>query len=307
MLVLDFPPNRFEESVTGYLSYWKPGTAENELDAGGEVWRSASDQYGKVTVGDRVYIVTVWPTGDLILLGRIVVGELLERGEAHKKYGSENLWDAKWYIVGVEGTAMPINEIDISGVASLLRFMSKLDRLDVSDGSVNAQQLQTIRALTPDSCVILDERIAQFQDAAASLDKFFKGDGQGFGSAETNKLVEVKAVEVVTLHFQSKGWTVVSHESKKCGYDLYCSRESEVLCIEVKGTSSVAPGFIITSNEVDSSSTKPDWRLALVTEALSLNPKLFVFDADQMDSMFVRTPLAFRMSPRIDPSRCEIL
>lgn len=292
--------------MTGYLSYWKSGTAKNELAAGGEVWRSASDQYGKITVGDTVYIVTVWPTGDLILLGRVFVSEVLDRAAAHEKFGSENLWDAKWYILAVEGTAMPINEIDISPVASQLRFMSKLDRLDVSEGSVNAQQLQTIRALTPASCVILDERIAQFQAAAASLSKIFKGDGQGFGSAEMNRLVEVKAVEVVTRHFQSLGWTVVSHESKKCGYDLYCSRGSDILSVEVKGTSSAAPGFIITSNEFDSSSSTASWRLALVTGALSAHLRLFIFDANQLNSMFDRTPLAFRMSPRVDPSRCEI-
>jgi hypothetical protein len=293
--------------LTEYLSYWKPGTALNELDAGGELCRSASNQYGKIEIGDSVFIVTVWPTGDLILLGRIKVSELLERSAARARYDSENLWDANWYILAEKGTTMPVSEIDISGVAIRLRFRSNLDRLSVSpDGAVKPQQLQTIRALTSDSSAILEERIAQFQSATSSIDKNLQGDGQGLGSPEMNKIVEMNAIEIATRYYQSLGWRVVSREADKCGFDLECSRESDLLRIEVKGTSSGAPGFIITYNEYTFLQESPDWRLALVTRALSSHPKLFVFDAEQIESMFLTTPIAFRMSPRIEISSCQI-
>lgn len=62
------------------LSYWKPETADANLERGGLLNHAASDQFHRVHVGDTVWVVTV-RTGDLRLLGRIKVGEVVD--DAH--------------------------------------------------------------------------------------------------------------------------------------------------------------------------------------------------------------------------------
>ncbi len=42
-----------------FLSYWKPATALEALETQGALDHSASYQYGRVSLGDRVWIVSV--------------------------------------------------------------------------------------------------------------------------------------------------------------------------------------------------------------------------------------------------------
>ena len=49
-----------------------------------------------------------------------------------------------------------------------------------------------------------------------------------FGTPEGNKAVELAAVTAVCQEYEAKGWRVVSHEERRCGYDLYCTNGREV-------------------------------------------------------------------------------
>ncbi len=69
-----------------------------------------------------------------------------------------DLWEAEYHIVAAEGIAREIAERDIQHLDPQLRFVSAGGndrlRLDEND-TVNAQQLQTLRVLSPASAELL--------------------------------------------------------------------------------------------------------------------------------------------------------
>lgn len=140
------------------LAYWRPETADHELGRGSMLDHAASEQFQRVEVGDHVWLVTV-RRNELFLLGRIIVGHVTDQAGAARLMGTNNLWESSNHIVAAEGTAQPTRNVNISRLADRLRFVSKHDRLDVDGGLVNAQQLQTMRTLTPASAHSLEEAL----------------------------------------------------------------------------------------------------------------------------------------------------
>ncbi len=139
-----------------FLSYWVPTTEKREplepLD------HSASDQYGRVNVGDTVWIVTVRSGGQFILIGRIVVDAITDDAGARKRLRTNTIWEAKFHIFAKPKKAEPRDQIDISDIAKALRFESKKDRLNPKGGQLIQQQLQTMRRLTIESAALLTQR-----------------------------------------------------------------------------------------------------------------------------------------------------
>ena len=142
------------------LSYWKLATAIANLDRGGLLRHSASNQYSRVKVGDTVWIVIV-RSQRLSLLGRILVGRVTDAIGAAKALRTTDLWNARSHIIAKRGTALPIQEIPIAGLAGRLRFDSQggNDLLVVKNRAINAQQLQTMRILTRDSAALLQKAL----------------------------------------------------------------------------------------------------------------------------------------------------
>jgi hypothetical protein len=118
----------------------------------------------------------------------------------------------------------------------------------------------------------------------------------GFGTADHRQRVEKAAVDFVARHYRKNGYDVQSHENLNCGYDLYAANTEadKILEIEVKGTASAEEGFFLTRNEYYymNSGTR-DWRLALVTDAIS-NPVLHVYTAKQVNKRFDMESLAWK-------------
>jgi len=137
------------------LAYWKPRTADYEIARQSLLDHSASKQFQRIDVDDHVWVVTV-RNGKLFLLGRIIVGQVTDQAGAVQLMGTHDLWKASHHIVAALGTAEQIRNVSISSLAGSLRFDSDRDRLSVSDGLVNAQQLQTMRVLTADSAAKLE-------------------------------------------------------------------------------------------------------------------------------------------------------
>jgi len=147
--------------ATDFLAYWKPGTVDAEMNAGGPVDHAGSAQFARVQPGDAVWVVTI-RGGRLLLVTSIAVGHVTSRDGAAGLLGisAGNLWDAEHHIVAAEGTAREIAESDIQHLAPRLRFVSASgnDRLTIGeDGTVYAQQLQTMRVLSPASAKLLAE------------------------------------------------------------------------------------------------------------------------------------------------------
>jgi hypothetical protein len=138
-----------------FVAYWKPSTVDAQVEEGGPQRHAASNQFGRVSKGDTVWLVTV-RDGRLRLVTRIVVEHLTGQAGAAALLGcqSADVWEAEYHIVAASGTELGILDADIAHLAPSLRFESAggHDRLTVADdGSVNAQQLQTMRLLSPTS------------------------------------------------------------------------------------------------------------------------------------------------------------
>ncbi len=62
----------------------------------------------------------------------------------------------------------------------------------------------------------------------------------------------------------------------------------------MKGTAASVPQFFLTRNEHGNGMmVNPAWRLAIVTDALSDDPKVRIYLADQVQKMFDLAPYVF--------------
>ena len=144
-----------------FLLYWKPATVVNNLESGGELEHAASEQLGKVRVGDTVWVAGV-SDGWFHLLGRIIVGFVTDQDGAARrlKVDPDDLWGATYHIIAAAQTAQDIIPALAHGVAADLRFESQRDRLEMSEGRINPQQLQSLRELNEKSASLLAQHWA---------------------------------------------------------------------------------------------------------------------------------------------------
>ena len=122
-----------------------------------------------------------------------------------------------------------------------------------------------------------------------------------FGTAETNRLVEAAAINVVTANYRALGWTVRSVEMENVGYDLHCVNGRREMHVEVKGLSGEDLRFVITANEHDKAFADSQWKLAVVQNATSSTPRIEEFSGSQYEELFHVQPLTF--GAKLRPSR----
>ena len=279
-----------------FLSYWKPDTAHLNLDRCNLLDWAASNQYGRIREGDTLWIVTAWRGGHLVLLGRLQVGKVTDQETAAQEPGVDrsDMWEAQFYAFAKSGIAEPLREIPIGDIAADLRFQSARDHLTIIDDRVNADQLQTMRLLTPDSARLLERCWSADSDLEEVIADTMTRDRPttaGFGKAASNREVEQAAVLAVTELYRNSGWMVRSVEQDRIGYDLLCTRDDEVAHVEVKGVRSTLPNFIITENEFRRAAEDPQFELCIVLNTLS------------SDQCIVRCA----GSAIVDDSRCKII
>ena len=95
--------------------------------------------------------------------------------------------------------------------------------------------------------------------------------------AQEKKRVEKRAVEQVTKHYKSLGYTIVSVEKDNIGWDLNAFKDKESLKLEVKGRNTDLIDVMITHNEYQNMKKyKNNYRLCVVTNAIYA-PKLTIF------------------------------
>lgn len=118
---------------------------------------------------------------------------------------------------------------------------------------------------------------------------------KGFGGPEHRKAVEKAAVRVTSRMLNRLGYKVVSREKDNIGYDLYAShrQDDSALHVEVKGTSGSEARFFMTANEY-SYREAPEWRLAMVTDALTTTPKVELLTWRQVRGKFDLAPMVWK-------------
>lgn len=123
---------------------------------------------------------------------------------------------------------------------------------------------------------------------------------------ELRKKVDEAAIKAVKSRYK-QDYTLRDRQKDTCGYDLEFTSKSggPTLCIEVKGTSNIAPHFIISANEFNTGkhlSDKPhkkghEWLLAMVTDALG-TPKIKIYTFDEMCAAFDLAELSWHATPK---------
>lgn len=120
--------------------------------------------------------------------------------------------------------------------------------------------------------------------------------GGCYGDAESRKQTEDAAIRFVWAELRRRGFSVVDRQRDNCGYDLLATSRQRRLLVEVKGSTSTEPRFIISRNEYRCSVIEPDWRLFVVTNARSA-PCLHEYDANAMAAAFAFDSLAWEATP----------
>ncbi|MBI2302221.1 MAG: DUF3883 domain-containing protein [Armatimonadetes bacterium] len=289
--------------ATHRLLYWKPANAARNREWGGQHFASEQLSPNRVAEGDVVWVATC-EDGSLYLLGRMVVGRIIEgqkAAEAH--FHDTDLWPARYHIAAEPGTEEPMQPIDITGQAGDLRFVSRgAPRLDMLDGRVDPKQLQAMRKLTDESGEMLRSAWeARAGEGSAEGDEENEDGeiiGGGFGSPEQRREVEQAAVACVTRRYQARGWQVESVEDQKVGYDLLCRTGRQLAHVEVKGVQGTELAFNITAGEVACARHDGFWTLCVVCSALSERPRLRRFAREEFLSRFKLSPLSYRAEAR---------
>ena len=117
--------------------------------------------------------------------------------------------------------------------------------------------------------------------------------GVGFGSPESNRLVERAAMRHVSSFFTKNGWTVEDVSMEKRGYDLLCNRGRRHLHVEVKGVAGGRKQFQITAREKRLWAADRAFVLALVTRAKCVNASLDLFRGADSLRRFYFEPMSY--------------
>jgi predicted HNH restriction endonuclease len=140
-----------------YLLYWRLKAVEYRF-YGEPLDHIAHDRLGKVEAGDVVWIVTA-RGGDLLLAGRVQVGQVIDESEADSVFDPFELFTARWHVTVADGTAEPMQLINLTdlSITLSLRFQSSADRLRLDKrGRLNTLSLFNLRLLTDDSGALLN-------------------------------------------------------------------------------------------------------------------------------------------------------
>lgn len=145
--------------------------------------------------------------------------------------------------------------------------------------------------VSPDRARALLERCRR--EVSETIVPNIRAGGAGFGDAKSNRLVEQAAVSKVKRWLGQRGFTVISRESERIGYDLDARKGRSEIHVEVKGTSGTGIQFPITAAEVKRSQADPAFRLMLVTNARTRQARVHQFSGKQVRRRFCFTPIGF--------------
>lgn len=146
------------ENPRHFLQYWRP--TEFEAEAKREKANArplsliASAQLKRLHHGDIVWITTI-VRRQFTLCGRFTVDEIVPHSEIFDRLGSFPEYTAKFYGLSSPENARALRRIDISSLANDLVFLPSSTKLELKNGRVNPQQLQTIRQMDEASAALI--------------------------------------------------------------------------------------------------------------------------------------------------------
>jgi hypothetical protein len=157
-----------------FLVYWPWTLVLREFEEVKILAHDASNKFEHrhIVSGDVLWYVTCPAdsagdlTGQLVLFGHMIVGETFYDNESAQRYLTQAFGlrytvrqDARIHVFTRPGTQEPYNLVDVTAIASALRFDSAAghDRLSTTEGHVTApQEMQALRLLQPVSIALLE-------------------------------------------------------------------------------------------------------------------------------------------------------
>ncbi|MFZ4814368.1 MAG: HNH endonuclease [Phototrophicaceae bacterium] len=139
-----------------YLFYWTLKRVEYHY-FGGVLDHLSGNTLQAVNVGDVLWVVTACG-GDLLLVGRLQVGERIDAAEDGRFLDPFSLRQARWHLLAADHSAQALQWINLTEqhITFSLRFSSTADRLRLNrHGRLNTVSLYRPRRLTDDSAALL--------------------------------------------------------------------------------------------------------------------------------------------------------
>jgi hypothetical protein len=249
--------------MTRYLmTQWAAAQWQGDEAAGysGEpLAETASDasQFAQLQAGDRVYVVGQRDR-KMILIARMNVGQVVSQSEAEAYFGGP-VFEAKYHVIASEYS---VRRFDRAVPEAVVRSLVSERGAKVAFASARSYELMRTALmprfwLTEASARALDRVLGDdlvVSDGARELMADTKrgsrvGQGRRLSAAEM-RAVERQAMVMATEHFRKQGWAV-KDVSTQGPYDLECTRNAQVLAVEVKGTIEPTIGeVLVTRNEV---------------------------------------------------------
>lgn len=126
----------------------------------------------------------------------------------------------------------------------------------------------------------------------------------GFGGTpEQRKEIEKASERAVINHYEALGYDCTNMTRVICGFDFRFRKGRSELDVEVKGTSGSIEHFYLTRNEHDNGLDKnPNWRLAMVTNALTRKPTVKIYTPKELKQAFGIEPLCYEATliPKVE-------
>lgn len=148
---------REEESVgRQFLLFWRETTVTAALRMGRVLDVVSSNQLEGVGRGDTLWVATV-DGGELALVGRMRVGEIIDRAEADRRFGDENIWKSNLFAIALdEQTCELPRRMNVGERAFDLRFMeAEAERFIPVNGRISRSQTRKMRELDAESAALL--------------------------------------------------------------------------------------------------------------------------------------------------------
>jgi tetratricopeptide (TPR) repeat protein/protein-tyrosine phosphatase len=146
-------PSIFERTERNFLLYWQFHSIVNTASHSRALDLISSRQLGRVSSGDRIWIVTVDGNGRLLVAGQMKIGEIVDRDTAIDTIGSDNVWDGELFALP-DTSEVPhfIHTVDAHHIAPLLRFgPDGSSAFNLPDGRLSPSDLQMMREVSPES------------------------------------------------------------------------------------------------------------------------------------------------------------
>lgn len=246
--------------MTHFLQYWRPENAKRQFkrcEATGDflVNHTAGEQLGKLQHGDVVWIITI-SEKHMYLIGRLEVDVVVNPREAARILQDHNLWGATYHAIAVPGSESKLTMVDITDIASELRFDGgTVDRLPRDYSGRNLQSVRTLSAVSTnllEAAWVNSEKPKPSPEIEPIPRETTRKEERGAGSvrnAVKRRAVELHAMKVALSHFAKLGYSITDVSSNH-PYDLECTKRGETLSVEVKGTQSDGSTVNLTVAEV---------------------------------------------------------